>query len=102
MSVVILHLMHQNVQKMVKLTIKMHEKKLKNLTKNSVLPFTPTDTVLNSSSIKLTEEELDVLKYGFKHPIDPRFINKTDALTTLDFIHRAMNKHSKIIETQVK
>ena len=87
--------MDQNVQKMVKLTIKMHEKKLKNLTKNSVLLFTPKDTVLNLLSIKLTQEELGVLKYGLKHPIEPRFINKTDVLTTFDFIHRAMNKDVK-------
>ena len=80
---------------MVKLTIKRHEKKLKDLTKNPVLPFTPTDTVLNLSSIKLTEKELGVLKYGFKRPIEPRFINKTDVLTTFDFIHRAMNKDLK-------
>ena len=83
---IILHLIDQNVQKMVKLTIKTHEKKLKNFKKNSVLPFTPTDTVLNLSSIKLTDEELGVLKYGLKHPIEPRFINKTDMLTTFDFI----------------
>ena len=50
---IILQLIDWNVQKMVKLTIKTHEKKLKDLTKNSVLPFTPTDTVLNLSSIKL-------------------------------------------------
>ena len=54
---------------MVKLTVKTREKKLKNLTKNSVLPFTSTDTVLNLSSVKLTEEELGILKYGLKHPI---------------------------------
>ena len=92
---IILHLIDQNVQKMVKVTIKTHEKKLKNLTKNSVLPFTPTETVLNLSSIKLTEEELGVLKYGLKHPIETRLINKTDVLTTFDFIHRAMNKDLK-------
>ena len=92
---IILHLIDQNVQKMVKVTIKTHEKKLKNLTKNLVLPLTPTETVLNLSSIKLTEEELGVLKYGLKHPIEPRFINKTDVLTTFDFIHRAMNKDLK-------
>ena len=63
--------------------------------KNSVLPFTPTDTILNLSSIKLTEEELGVLKYGLKHPIETRFINKTDVLTKFDFIHRAMNKDVK-------
>ena len=60
-----------------------------------MLPFTPTETVLNLSRIKLTEEELSVLKYGLEHPIEPRFINKTDALTTFDFIHTAMNKDLK-------
>ena len=80
---------------MVKLTIKTHEKKLKNLTKNSVLLFTPTDTVLNLSSIKLTEEELRVLTYGLKHPTEPTLINKTDLLNAFDFIHRAMSKDLK-------
>ena len=80
---------------MVKLTIKTHEKKLKNSTKNSVLPLISTDTVLNLSSVKLTEEELGILKYGFKRLIEPKFINKTDVLTTFDFIHRAMNKDFK-------
>ena len=99
---IILHLIDQNVQKMVKVTIKTHEKKLKNLTKNLVLPLTPTETVLNLSSIKLTEEELDVFKYGLKHTIEPRFISKTDVLTTFDFIHRAIIKTSRIIEMQVR
>ena len=92
---IILHLIVQNVQKILKVTIKTHEKKLTNLTKNSVLPFTPTVTVLNLSSIKLTEEELVVPKYGLKHPIEHTFINKTDVLTTFDFIVRAMNKDLK-------
>ena len=84
---IIQHLIDQNVQKMVKLTIKTHEKKLKNLTKNLMLPVTSTDTVLNLLSVKLTEEELGILKYGLKHPIESRFINKTDVLTRFDFIH---------------
>ena len=92
---IIQHLIDQNVQKMVKVTIKTHEKKLKNLTKNSVLLFTPTDTVLNLSSIKLTEEELRVLTYGLKHPTEPTLINKTDLLNAFDFIHRAMSKDLK-------
>ena len=90
-----LHLIDQNFQKMIKLTIKTHEKKLKNLTKKLLLPLTPTDTVFNLSSIKLTEEKLGILKYGLRHPIEPRFINKTDVLTLFDFIHRAMNKNLK-------
>ena len=60
-----------------------------------MLPFTPTDTVLNLSSIKLREEDLGILKYGLKHPSEPRFINKTDVLTTFDFTHRAMSKDLK-------
>ena len=60
-----------------------------------MLPFTATDTVLNLSSIKLTEEELGILKYGLKHPIEPRFISKTDVLSTFHFIHRAMSKDLK-------
>ena len=67
---IIEHVKDQSVQKMVKLTVKTREKKLKNLTKNLVLPFTSTDTVLNLSSVKLIEEEfLGILKYGLKHPI---------------------------------
>ena len=80
---------------MVKSTIKTHEKKLKNLMKNSLLPFTSTDTVLNLSSGKLTEDELDILKYGLKFPIESKFTNKSDALTTFDFILRAMSKDLK-------
>ena len=80
---------------MVKLTIKTHETKFKNLTKNSVLNFTSTDTVLNLSSVKLTEEELGILKYDLKHPTEPKFINKFDVLTTFDFMDRAINKDLK-------
>ena len=60
-----------------------------------MLPFTSTHTVRNLLGIKLTEEKLSLLKYGLKHPIEPRFINKTDVLTLFDFIHRAMNKNLK-------
>ena len=31
---------------------------------NTVLPFTSTDTVLNLSSSKLTDEEMNILRYG--------------------------------------
>ena len=57
-----------------------------------MLPFTSTHTVRNLLGIKLTEEKLSLLKYGLKHPIEPRFINKTDVLTTFDFILRAISK----------
>ena len=80
---------------MVKSTILTHEKKLRNLTQNTVLPFTSTDTVLNLSSSKLFNEEINILRYGLKHFIEPNFINKTDILSTFDFIHQTMSKDLK-------
>ena len=59
------------------------------------------------SSKLLTTDELEVLKYGLKHPIHPLQINKTNILTTFDFIHRAMandlkdKKHSGELKTKM-
>ena len=50
---------------MVKSTIKLHKKRLKS--KNLILPFTSVDKMLNVSSVKLTEEELYILRYDFNH-----------------------------------
>ena len=80
---------------MVKSLTLTHEKKLRNLTQNNVLPFTSTDTVLNLSSWKLTDEEMNILKYRLKHSLEPNFINKTDILSTFGFIHRTMSKDLK-------
>ena len=80
---------------MVKLTILTDEKKLRNLTQSTVLPFTSTDTVLNLSSSKPTDEEMNILRFGLKHSIEPNCINKTDILSAFDFIHRAMSKDLK-------
>ena len=46
-----------------------HKKKLKNLTRNSVLPFTLSEVVTNLSSFVLTTEQLDALKFGPTHSI---------------------------------
>ena len=87
--------------------MKTHEKKLRNLTKNISLPFATAETVHNLSSKLLTIHELEVLKYGLKHPIHPLQINKMNILTTFDFIHRAMtnylkdNKHSGELKTKI-
>ena len=80
---------------MVKSTVLSHEKKLRNLTQNTVLPFTSTDTVFNLSSSKLTDEEMNILRYGLKHSIEPNFINKTDIFSTFDFIHHTVSKDLK-------
>ena len=85
----------KNVDKTCKTTMKTHNKKLRNLKKSLSLPFTTTETVHNLSSKLLITDELEVLKYGLKHPIHPLQINKTDILTTFDFIHRATTNDLK-------
>ena len=57
-----------NVGKAVNNVISTHEKKLKNLTKNTQIPFTSEETIKNLSSYKLRDEEVQILKYGSKHP----------------------------------
>ena len=79
---------------MVKLKI-LTQKKLCNLTENAVLPFKSTDAALNLFSSKLTDKEMNILSYELKHSIRPNFINKTDILSTFDFIHRSMSKDLK-------
>ena len=71
-------LMKKNVNCIVKTTVRTHEKKLKELMRNVVLPFTPAETVLNISGTKLSDDEFEILKYGLKHFIEPLHINKTD------------------------
>ena len=80
---------------MVKTTVRTHQKKLKELTRNVALPFTPVEAVLNLSATRLTDVELEILKNGLKHSIEPLYINKTDVLITFDFIHRSMSKYLK-------
>ena len=92
---IISNLIKKNIKAKVKSTILTHEKKLRNLTQNTALPFISTDTVFNLSSSKLTNEEMNILRYGLKDSIEPNFINKTDILSTFDFIHRTMSKNLK-------
>ena len=73
----------KNVYKCAVKTIKAHKKKLKILITNFTLAFTDTETVHSLSNVTLTTEELELLKYGLKHPIHPLQVNKTDILATL-------------------
>ena len=81
----------KNVYKCAVKTIKTHEKKLRNLTKNVTLPFTDTKTVHNLSNVTLMTEEFELLKNSLKHPTHPLQVNKMDILT-FDFIHGAITK----------
>ena len=65
----------KNVNKITKITMKTHEKKLRNLTRSISLPFTTAETLHNLLSKLLTTDELEVLKYRLKHPIHPLQIN---------------------------
>ena len=97
----------KNVHKINKTTVKTHEEKLRNLTKSISSPFTAAEIVHNLSSKLLTTDQLEVLKYGLKHPIHLLQTNKWDILTTFNFIHRAMTndlktkKHSGELETKM-
>ena len=55
----------RNVLRQKKNIIATHEKKLRSLTHNSVLPFTADEVITNLSSHVLTQSETDVLKHGF-------------------------------------
>ena len=56
-SIEVYHLLSVNC--MVKTTIRTQEKKLKELTRNVILPFTPAETVLNLSTTRLSDIELE-------------------------------------------
>ena len=86
---IISSLIKKNITAMVTSIILTHEKK------NTVLPFTSTDTVLNLSSLKLTDAEKNMLRYGLRYSIEQNFINKTNVLSTFDFIRRTMSKDLK-------
>ena len=75
--------------------IKTHEKKLKNLTRNSVLPFTSSEVVTNLSSSVLTPEQVDALKFGLTHSVCPPSINKTDVFTCFEMINQRMIRNLK-------
>ena len=76
-----------NVEEAVNNVISTHEKKLKNLMKIIQIPVTSDETIKNLSSSELMEEEVEILKYGLKHPIEPKHLLKTDILATFEQTH---------------
>ena len=48
------------------------------------------------SNVTLTTEELELMKYGLKHPIQPLQVNKTDIVTMFDFIQQSSEVKTKI------
>ena len=84
-----------NVCKAANRVIKAHQKKLDNLTRNAVLPFTSNETVTNISSHNLTPEQLNILKFGQTYSIRPPKINTSDVHTCFELIHQIMAKNLK-------
>ena len=72
-----------------------HEKKLQNLTRNTVLPFSADDVVTNLSAYSPTDEELDILRFGLSHTIYPPKVNKSDVYVAFEQIHYLTSKKIK-------
>ena len=62
-------------------------KKIRNLTKNSTNPFTHREVAKNLSSKRLTNEELDLLKFGLHHSLPPSRIYKTNVFVSFVKLH---------------
>ena len=86
----------KNVERKVNDFIKTHEKKLKALTKNSSVPFTHKDTVVNISSYKLSDDELDILKFGLTYATKPPHISKSHVFTTFELLHQGNPEPSSL------
>ena len=54
--------------------LKTHQKKIHDLTRNTMLPFQLYDIVTNLSKYQLNEDEMDSLKNGLDFSIPPRFL----------------------------
>ena len=82
--------LQRDIDQEVNSIVRNHQKKLKALTKNCVLPFNSSETVTNISSHILTQDERESLKFGWSHSIFPPNINKTDIYASFESIYQSM------------
>ena len=68
---VIRRCVNKNVMHSSDRTVKQHNKKLRNLTRNHELPFNADQTIRNLSSHVLSTDEKDILKNGLKFGLPP-------------------------------
>ena len=85
----------RNVEKIVDRTLISHEKKLRNLSRNKVLPFKANEVITNLSSFTFTDSELELLKNGLQFALEPPNINKTDIFTSFEILHRVFTQEIK-------
>ena len=76
----------RNVKKEESNILKTHQKKLRNLTRNAMLPFELYDVVTNLSKYQLNVDEMDLLKNGLEFLIPPRVLKKTGVFCQFDMI----------------
>ena len=82
----------RNVKKEESNILKSHQKKLRNLTRNRMLPFEPYDVVTNLSKYQLNADEMDLLKNSLEFSIPPNFLKKTDVFCQFDMIAKFMTR----------
>ena len=75
-----------NVGKAVNNIISTNKKKFYKLTKDKQIQFT-IDQWNNRSGYKLIEEEVKILRYSLNHPIEPKYLLKTDIMVTSEQLH---------------
>ena len=68
---------------------------MKNLTKNIQIPFTSDKTIQNVSSYRFSEEKVEILKYGLKHSLEPKYLLKIDILATFEQTHCSQSRELK-------
>ena len=82
----------RNVKKEEINTLKTHQKKLRFLTRNRMLPFEPYDVMTNLSKYQLNVDEMDLLKNGLEFSALPKFLKKTDVFCQFDMIAKLMTQ----------
>ena len=82
--------------------LKTHQKKLRNLTRNTMLPFELDDVVTNLSKYRLNVGEIDLLKNGLEFSIPPRFLKKTNVFCQFNMIAKFMTQELDDNQTSIK
>ena len=88
-------LLKRNVKNKENAVLQTHQKKIRNLTKNSTNPFTQGEVVKNLSSKHLTNEELDLLKFGLNYSLPPLRVYKTNFFVLFELIHHFLLENLK-------
>ena len=67
--------------------VAIHEKKLQNLTQNSVLPLTADEVIKNWSNYTLTDQEKSLLKNGLQVSLPPAKLLCSDVVTAFEMMN---------------